>query len=114
MASSSKLTLETGSIALAAQKDALATIPLTGNSGTIIMVPLQSTSLNIEVIVNGTIGGTPVTDKKYTAAISTMEYLGGNYYTLSLTVFATSISFTGATLEDWTTQAINGVTLTEQ
>lgn len=110
----SKMNLSTGAIGAAAVKDALTSMSLNSNKGTFIMVPLVSQALNVEVTVNATIGGTPLTGKIYTAAIPAQVYSGGTYYTLNLTVSATSMSFTGAQVEDWTSQTITGLTLIEQ
>lgn len=110
---SSKMTLSDGAIGAAAIKDALAAMSLSGSKGTYIMLPLVSQSLSVEVTVNATIGGTVVTGKVYTAAIPAQVYAGGTYYTLSLTVSATSMSFSGATVQDWTSQTISGISLTE-
>ena len=110
----SKMNLSTGTIGSAAVKDVSTPMSLTSNKGTFVMVPLASQSLNVEVTVNATIGGTPLTGKVYTAAIPAQVYNGGTYYTLNLTVSATSMSFTGAQVEDWTSQTISGLTLIEQ
>ncbi len=111
---SSKMNLSTGTIGSAAVKDVLTSMSLASNKGTFIMVPLASQSLNIEVTVNATIGGTSLSGKVYTATIPAQIYNGGTYYTLNLTVSATSMSFTGAQVEDWTSQTITGLTLIEQ
>jgi hypothetical protein len=111
---SSKLNLSTGVIAAAADKDVLTSMSLSSSKGTYIMLPMVSKALGIEVTVNATIGGTAVTGKVYTGTIPERAYLSGTYYTINLTISATSMSFTGSTVEDWTSQSISGVTLTEQ
>lgn len=111
---SSTINLATGEIGAATEKDALTETSLTSNKGSLIMLPLNSTSLNIEVVVDATIGGTAVTNKKYTASIPATKYSGGTYYKLNLSVDAKAITFSGAQLTDWTTQTISGVTLIEQ
>jgi len=110
----SRMNLSTGTIGSAAVKDALTSMSLNVNRGAFIMVPLVSQSLNVEVTVNATIGGTPLTGKVYIATIPAQVYSGGTYYTLNLTVSATSMSFTGAQVDDWTSQTITGLTLIEQ
>lgn len=111
---SSKLTLSTGVIGVAADKDVLTSMSLSSAKGTYIMLPMASQAIGIEVTVNATIGGTAVTGKVYTGTIPARAYLSGTYYTINLTVSATSMSFTGSTVDDWTSQSITGVTLTEQ
>lgn len=111
---SSKMSLATGEIGKAAQKDVLTEMALSGSKGSYIMVPLGSVSLDIEITANLTIGGIPVTGKKYLATIPARSYEGGTLYTLNLSVSATSLAFTSTVLQDWTTQTITGVTLTEQ
>lgn len=111
---SSKMSLAAGEIGKAAQKDVLTEMALSGSKGSYIMVPLGSLSLDIEITANLTIGGTPVTGKKYLASIPARSYEGGTLYTLNLSVSATSLTFTSTVLEDWTSQTITGVTLTEQ
>ncbi|MEN6619420.1 MAG: fimbrillin family protein [Rikenellaceae bacterium] len=111
---SSKMSLSTGTIEAAVTKDESTSMNITAGKGTFIMVPLASQALNAEVTINATIGGTPFTGKVYTATIPAQAYTGGTYYTLNMTVSATSMSFTGAQVQDWTTQTISGATLTEQ
>ena len=111
---SSKMTLSTGVIAPAADKDVLTAMNLTALKGSYIMLPMASQSLDIEVTVNATIGGVSQTAKVYTGSVPARVYSAGTYYTLNLTISATALSFTGSTVDDWTTQTITGVTLTEQ
>ncbi len=111
---SSVMNLATGSIGTASSTEALTSMNVTANKGTIIMLPLSSQSIGIEVTIDATIGNTPVTSKVYTAEIPSQSYDSGTYYTLNLSVNATSLAFNGAQITDWTTQTISGVTLTEQ
>jgi len=111
---SSKMTLSTGVIGQAADKDVLTTMNLNGLKGSYIMLPMSSQSLDIEVTVNATIGGVSQTAKVYSGSVPARVYSAGTYYTLNLTISATALSFTGSTVEDWTNQTITGVTLTEQ
>ncbi len=111
---SSKMTLSNGVIAPASDKDALTAMSLTASKGSYIMLPMASQILDIEVTVNATIGGVSQTAKVYSGVVPARAYAAGTYYTINLTISATALTFTGSTVEDWTTQTITGVTLTEQ
>lgn len=111
---STKLSLETGIIGKATQIESLTSLYVYGNKGSTIMLPLTSNSIEIEITANLTIGEDQVVGKKYSAILPAMEYKGGTFYTLNLTVLAASISFSGALLEDWETQIVDVETLTEQ
>ncbi len=111
--SSSKMTLSTGVITPSSTIEALTAMNLESLKARYIMLPLTAHQLNVEVTVNAVIGGIPVSDKVYTATIPSMAYSSGNYYTLNLTVTASSMNFSGSTVDDWINQTITGVTLTE-
>src|SRR3989339_802435 len=110
---SSKMTLSSGVIGSAADKDVLTAMNLTAAKGSYIMLPMASQSLDIEVTVNATIGGVSQTAKVYTGVVPARAYAAGTYYTINLTISATALTFTGSTVDDWATQTITGVTLTE-
>ncbi|MHC1778974.1 MAG: fimbrillin family protein [Bacteroidales bacterium] len=111
--SSSKMALSTGAIGSSTTKDALTSMNLESLRGRYIMLPLSSQQLDVEVTVNAVIGGVSLSGKVYSASIPSMSYTSGNYYTLNLTVSASSMTFSGSTVDDWATQTISGVTLTE-
>ncbi|GAB1472630.1 fimbrillin family protein [Bacteroidota bacterium] len=111
--SSSKMALSTGAIGSSSAKEPLTPMNLESLRGRYIMLPLSSQQLDIEVTVNAVIGGVSFTGKVYSASVPSMSYTSGNYYTLNLTVSASSMTFSGSTVDDWTTQTISGVTLTE-
>ena len=110
----SKMTLSDGSIVSANSVGSLTAMSLNSNKGKYIMLPVNAVNLNVEVIINATIGGTPVTGKKYTATIPAQNYLSGSYYMVNFTISSSAMQFTGTLIEDWTTQNISGVTLSEQ
>lgn len=110
----STMNLSTGTIGDATEKDVLALIDLTGNVGKKIMLPLKSQAIEIEVTANLTIGSIPESGKVYKGTIPLRDYVGGTYYKLNLEVSANAITFLGAKLNDWTSQTIGGVILTEQ
>lgn len=110
---SSRMAIASGAIGAAAAKNNLTDMILSESKGTYIMLPSASLSLDVEITINGTIGGTNVLEKMYTAAIPAQIYSGGTYYTLNLTISATSMTFSGATVQDWTNQTISGISLTE-
>ncbi len=110
----SKMKLSDGSIESANSVGSLTAMALNSNKGKFIMLPVNAVNLNVEVIVNATIGGTPVTGKKYTATIPAQNYLSGSYYMVNFTISSSAMQFTGTLIEDWTTQNISGVTLSEQ
>ncbi len=111
--SSSKMALSTGAIGSSSTKESLTSMNLVSLRGRYIMLPLSSQQLDVEVTVNAVIGGVSLTGKVYSATVPSMSYISGNYYTLNLTVSASSMTFSGSTVDDWTTQTISGVTLTE-
>lgn len=111
---SSKMTLSDGSIAPTSTVSTPCAMTISENKGTKIMLPLSSNALAVEVTVDATIGGTQVNSKKYSATLPAIAYISGNYYTINLTVDATSITFSGALVEDWTLQTLSNLTLTEQ
>lgn len=111
--SSSKMALLTGAIGSSTTKDVLTSMNLESLRGRYIMLPLSSQQLDVEVTVNAVIGGVSLSGKVYSASIPSMSYTSGNYYTLNLTVSASSMTFSGSTVDDWATQTISGVTLTE-
>lgn len=111
---SSKMNLATGVIAASNELDALTSLSLANNIGEKIMLPLTSQSLSIKVTANLTIGSTTFTGKVYEATIPASAYQGGTYYTLNLTINAKEITFSGSKLQQWTNQAITGVTLVEK
>lgn len=111
---SSKMELKTGNISASSEKDVFSELILNGNKGEKIMLPLTSLPLDVEVILNATIGGTPVSNKKYIATLPARAYEAGKYYKFALTAGATVISFGGATLIDWTNETIASSPLTEQ
>jgi len=110
----SKMALSDGTIGAASAVGSLTAMTITGSKGSYIMLPVGSVSINVEITVNATIGGTAVTSKKYTATIPSQAYQSGHYYTINFTISSTALQFTGAVVEDWTTQNISGVNLTEQ
>jgi hypothetical protein len=110
----SKMTLSDGSIVSANSVGSLTAMALNNNKGTFIMLPVNAVNLNVEVIINASIGGTQVTGKKYTATIPAQNYLSGSYYMVNLTISSSAMQFTETLIEDWTTQNITGVTLSEQ
>lgn len=109
-----KMNLATGVIAASNELDTLTSLSLADNIGEKIMLPLTSQSLSIKVTANLTIGSTTFTGKVYEATIPASAYQGGTYYTLNLTIDAKEITFSGAKLQEWTTQTITGVTLVEK
>jgi len=110
---SSTMNLATGTITPSTQKDVATAMELSGKKGIMVMLPMQSISLDIEVVVNAIIGGTQVNNKKYVATITPMVYIEGTYYKLNLSVDAKEITFLEAQVEDWTTQTISATTLNE-
>ncbi len=110
---SSKMALSTGTIGSSSTKEVLTSMNLESLRGRYIMLPLSSQQLDVEVTVNAVIGGVSVSGKVYSASVPATTYLSGNYYTLNLTVSASSMTFSGSTVDDWVNQTISGVTLTE-
>lgn len=111
---STKMTLSTGVIKSATQKGDYVFLEFIGSKWRKTMIPLKSTSLDIRVTVNATIGGTSVIGKVYTASIPAMEYTGGTLYSLDLKISPSAITFTNVNLADWTPALISNVTLEEQ
>lgn len=110
----SKMALKTGIISVSSEKDVLTAIAVKDNIGEKIMLPLLSMPIDVEVTVNATIGGSPVSNKKYTVTLPARSYDAGKYYKYTLSVDAKTITFLGATLEDWTDEIITSTPLTEQ
>jgi len=110
----SKMSLSNGIIGSANDVGVSTAMNLSGSKGTYIMLPINSTAINVELTVNATIGGTPVTAKKYTSTIPAQIYASGSYYIINFTVSSSAMQFTGAQVQDWTTQSITGATLAEQ
>ncbi len=106
--------LSTGEITPSTATDVLSIMNHSGNKGSIIMLPLITKNIDIEISINALIGGVSVENKIYTATLPSQAYSGGTLYTISLSVTATSLTFSGTQIEDWTTQSISGITLTEQ
>lgn len=110
----SVMQLSTGAITPSSQKEILTNTTLSGNTGQYIMLPMQSLSIDVEVIINGIIGETPVTNKTYTATVPAQSYNAGTHYTINMSLSASSLSFTGSVIQDWETETISGITLEEQ
>ncbi len=112
--SNTKMNLLNGEIGSAVQTDALTSFPVVAGKASAIMLPLSNLPISVEVTINGTIGGVAVSGKTYSTSLPAREYSGGTMYLVQLTVSANAITFSGSTIEEWTTQTIDGITLTEQ
>ncbi len=111
---SSKMSLIDGSISASNTKEALTSIPVVNNIGYYIMLPLSTNTLSISIKATLNIGGINYQNKVYTTTIPAREYFGGTLYKINLTLTALNLTFGGSTVEDWTTQTISEITLTEE
>ncbi len=109
----SVMDLQTGVIGMSTIKGSLTPVSLSGGKYFYIMLPAESLSMDVEVSLNAVIGGTAVTGRRYRATIPQQMYSGGILYAVNLTVNANTMSFNGSVIQDWTTQTIGDIILTE-
>lgn len=89
---------------------------LASNTGTFITLPLiVGISIPVEVYVDATIGGSALTNKKYTATIPapTGGFESGTIYKFAASIGASGITFLNTTLEDWNEQTLVSINLNE-
>ena len=109
----STMNLQTGIIGYSSEKEPFITIPLNNGKYFWIILPAELFAMEVEVTVNAIIGGVSVTNKVYRATVPQQTLNGGILYSLNLSVGANSMSFTGSVIQDWTTQTIGDIILTE-
>ena len=110
----STMNLQTGIIGYSSEKNPLTSIPLHNGKYFWIILPAEMFAMEVEVTVNATIGGTAFTEKIYRATVPQQTFTGGILYSLNLSVNANYMSFTGSVIQDWTTQTISDIILTEE
>ncbi|PKO96483.1 MAG: hypothetical protein CVU12_05225 [Bacteroidetes bacterium HGW-Bacteroidetes-7] len=107
------MNLQTGIIGYTSEKNPFTTIPLNNGKYFWIILPAELFAMEVEVTVNATIGGVAVINKVYRANVPQQTFSGGILYSLNLSVNANTMSFTGSVIQDWTTQTISDIILTE-
>ena len=113
-AATSIMNLQTGIIGFSSLKNPLTTIPLNNGKFFWIVLPAEMFAMDVEVTVNARIGGVNVTNKVYRATVPQQTFSGGILYSLNLSVSANTMSFIGSVIQDWTTQTIGDIILTEE
>lgn len=111
---STKMSLIDGAITPCTSKDTSTPITVENNIGSYIMLPMTSNTISVVLIADLKIGGKSYQNKQYNATLPAIEYLGGTIYKVSLTINALKLTFNGSTVEDWTTQDVPAITLTEE
>ena len=97
--SGAKMNLSTGSISSSGSVTALSNVAGIGNTRNFICLPCTVSSL-VEININATIDGQPVTNKTYRATVN-QALVGGNSYDITLNMNADNIFSTTCSIIAW-------------